>query len=280
MRRAFIRPVHALLLALLLVGSDSAAQQPQEEAVANPARPTVSTPATLTPVGYLQFESGFLGVWRSPAFSSQSSFNEVVKLSLMRRIELIAAASPFVHSRVANFTSNATGDVVLGAQAVLHPGEGARPTIAVSYLRLARSGDAPDSDIGSPKNLVTALASADVKGFHYDTNFLVGEVEDNGIRRLQLGQTLSLSHPLAGKFGISGELWHFTQPSLRSRAIGNLWALSYNARKNLVFDAGFNRGLTSTSAHWAVFAGCTYLLPHKLLPSRHAESRLRFAPTR
>ena len=28
--------------------------------VANPARPTVSTPATLTPVGYLQFETGIL----------------------------------------------------------------------------------------------------------------------------------------------------------------------------------------------------------------------------
>jgi hypothetical protein len=31
------------------------------EVEANPGRPTVSTPATLTPPGYLQFETGSLG---------------------------------------------------------------------------------------------------------------------------------------------------------------------------------------------------------------------------
>jgi hypothetical protein len=110
------------------------------------------------------------------------------------------------------------------------------------------------------------LASAEVKGFHYDTNFLFNEVIDGGVRRAQFGQTLSVSHPLGGKFGISGEIWHFTQPFLRSNAIGNLWALNYNVRKNLVVDGGFNHGFTDTSTRWEVFAGFTYLLPHKLLP--------------
>ncbi len=53
----------------------AAAQQTQEKTqeapspdapVANPARPTVSTPATLSPVGYLQFETGILAAWQSP----------------------------------------------------------------------------------------------------------------------------------------------------------------------------------------------------------------------
>ena len=47
--------------------------------------------------------------------------------------------------------------------------------------------------------------------------------------------------------------------------MGNLWALGYAARKRLVFDAGFNRGLTGTSTRWEAFAGFTYLLPHRLL---------------
>ena len=47
-------------------------------------------------------------------------------------------------------------------------------------------------------------------------------------------------------------------------AVGNLWALNYNARKNLVFDGGFNRGLDNTSTRWEAFAGFTYLLPHKV----------------
>jgi len=50
--------------------------------IANPGRPTVSTPATLTPVGYVQFETGVLSAWRSPDFSSQTSMNEVVKFSV------------------------------------------------------------------------------------------------------------------------------------------------------------------------------------------------------
>jgi hypothetical protein len=44
-----------------------------------------------------------------------------------------------------------------------------------------------------------------------------------------------------------------------------IWALNYNARENLVFDAGFNRGLTNTSTHWEAFAGFTYLLPKNVL---------------
>jgi hypothetical protein len=43
-----------------------------------------------------------------------------------------------------------------------------------------------------------------------------------------------------------------------------LWALSYAARPNLVFDAGFNHGFSATSTRWEAFFGFTYLLPHRL----------------
>jgi hypothetical protein len=258
----------AFSAAIALVAS---AQQPStantaavEEAVANPARPTVSTPATLTPVGYLQFETGFVAAWHSPEFSSQASFNEVAKVSVSRRIEFLAAFEPFAHTNLQ--PANAIGDVSLGVQGVVHHGEGAVPTIALSYFRRVYGGAAPDLDIGSARNTATLLASADVKGFHYDTNYLFSEViDDRAIHRAQFGQTLSVSHPLGKKYGVSGEIWHFTQPFLRSHAVGNLWALNYTAKKNLVFDVGFNRGLTNTSTRWEVFGGFTYLLPKNLL---------------
>ncbi len=234
---------------------------------ANPGRPTISTPATLTPVGYLQFESGYLAAWHSPELSSQSSVNEVVKFSVCRRIELLVGAGPWAYSRANTLSGNGTGDLLLGVQGVVYQGEGARPTIALSYFRRVYGGAAPDLDIGSSRNSAILLVSADVWGFHYDTNYMFNEVIDgNFVHRAQFGQTLSVSHPLKGKFGLSGEIWHFTQPSLRGNAVGNLWALNYNARKNLVFDGGFQKGLTSTSARWEVFAGFTYLLPHRLLP--------------
>jgi hypothetical protein len=272
-----IRPLPVfLLLSLMAVAIPTAAQdapttpiapaqasQP-DEPEANPGRPTVSTPATLTPVGYFQFETGYLGAWHSPEFSSQPSLNEVVKFSVTPRIQFLAADEPFAYSRIAGQASWATGDVALGVQGVVLQGEGARPTVALSYFHRVYSGDAPDIDIGSYRNSALILASADVKGFHYDTNFIFNEVVDSGIRRAQFGQTLSVSHSLPKKFGISGEIWHFSQPFLRGNAVGNLWALNYNARSNLVFDGGFNRGLTSTSTRWEVFVGFTYLLPHKL----------------
>lgn len=271
-----IRGFSALLLSLFLtVAIVAAGQQPEtsrqekapepEDPEANPGRPTVSTPATLTPVGYFQFETGFLAAWHSPELSSQSSLNEVMKFSVSRRIELLFGAGPFAHSSGHNQPANGTGDMLLGFQGVMHQGEGVCPTVAVSYFRRVYGGNAPDLDIGSARNSLLLLASADVRGFHYDTNYFINEViDDRAIHRAQFGQTLSVSHELGKKFGVSGEIWHFTQPFLRSRAVGNLWALNYNTRKNLVLDGGFQRGLTTTSTRWELFAGFTYLLPHKV----------------
>jgi hypothetical protein len=224
----------------------------------------VSTPATLTPSGYLQFETGVLGASHSPEFSSRYGFNEVIKLSVKSRFELIAAAEPFVHYRANGASANGTAEVFLGAQAVVSRGERARPTIAASYFRRVYDGGTPEVDFGSPRNSFLLLASADVKGFHYDANAIFNEQTQDAVHRIQYGQTLSISHHVVGKLSASGEIWHFTQPFLRSHAVGNLWALGYNVRKTLVFDAGFNRGLTSTSTRWEAFIGFTYLLPHGL----------------
>jgi hypothetical protein len=235
----------------------------EDDPEANPARPTVSNPATLTPVGYLQFETGTLGATNSPEFSTRYEFNEVVKLAVSRRLEFIESSEPAVHYTVNGLAANGTAEVFLGAQAVLFLGEGAKPTLSASYLRRVYDGGAPELDIGSPLNSSVFYASADVKGFHYDANAVFNEVLEGPVRRLQFGQTLSISHPLGKGFALSGEIWRFSQPFLHGNAIGNLWALSYSARKNLVFDAGFDKGLTGTSMHWEAFAGLTYLLPYR-----------------
>jgi hypothetical protein len=213
-----------LLLNFLIVPLSAAQSAESDEAEANPGRPTVSTPATLTPVGYLQFETGVLGASHSPEFSSRYGFNEVMKLSVTPRLEFIAA----------------------------------------SYFRRVYDGEVPEVDFGSPRNSFLLLASADVKGFHYDANVIFNEQSQETVDRVQFSQTLSISHPIVGKLSLSGEIWHFTQPFLRGHAVGNLWAVSYAARKTLVFDAGFNRGLTSTSTRWEAFVGFTYLFPHRL----------------
>lgn len=268
----------AIAFALLLLGAPSGRAQSGAQAApladqsqtpaANPARPTVSMPATLTPVGYLQFESGLFSAWQSPEFSSQWNFNEVVKIAVAPRLQLLAATQVYARSRAAGESANGTGDSALGVQAVIHRGEGPNPTIAVSYFGRVYAGDAPDVDIGSFRNSLNLLFSGDVKHFHYDTNYLFNEMMNASVRRAQFGQTLSISHGLPRQFGLSGEIWRFTQPFLRGNAVGALWALNYAARPNLVLDTGFDRGLTNTSTRWEFVAGFTYLLPHRLWRAR------------
>jgi hypothetical protein len=252
-------------LALLVFTQRATAQSDApDEPEANPSRPTVSTPATLTPVGYLQFETGALGASDSPEFSTRVGFNEVIKLTVAPRVEFLAASEPVAHYTLGGQAANKVADTFVGAQVVLSQGEGATPTIAASYLHRVYDGGAPELDFGSPLNSVLLLASADVKHFHYDANVMFNELVQEPVHRAQFGQSLSISHPIVGKFSVSGEIWHFTQPFLRGNAVGNLWAMGYAARKTLVLDAGFDRGLTSTSTQWEAFAGFTYLLPHRL----------------
>jgi hypothetical protein len=261
MKRVVVIFSAAALFALRASAQSPAGQEPE----ANPGRPTVSTPATLTPVGYLQFETGLSAANHSPEFSSRFAPNEVLKFSVHPRLEFLASSEPVVHYRAAGQTANGVAEVFLGAQAVLRPGEGAKPTLAVSYFHRMYDGGAPEFDIGSSANSVMLLASADVKGFHYDANAMFNELTDGPARRAQFGQSLTISHSLTHKFTLSGEIWHFTQPFLRGNAVGNLWAVSYAPRKTLVLDVGFNRGLTDTSTRWEAFVGFTYLLPRRLL---------------
>jgi hypothetical protein len=75
----------ALTLFALTAGAQTPVGQVPE---ANPGRPTVFTPATLTPVGYLQFETGLSAANHSPEFSSRFALNEVLKFSVHPRLEL------------------------------------------------------------------------------------------------------------------------------------------------------------------------------------------------
>lgn len=242
-------------------------QSPREAPAANPGRPTVSTPATLTPVGYLQFENGVLYAAGSPELSSQTSIGQVTKLSVNSRLQLEVLSQPLAYSHTSAGTDSRPGGGAAGVQAVVLPGKGHRPTLAASYLRRTYNSGAADLDIGSFSQSALLLLSGDAAGFHVDMNGIVSEQTEGRIRRAQFGQTLSVSHPV-GNFTVAGELWHFTQPLTQGNAFGGLWAVSYPVRKNLVIDAGLDHGFTSTSTQWQGFAGFTYLLPHRLWKER------------
>jgi hypothetical protein len=258
----------ALLLAPVAQAQDATKEVPE----ANPGRPTVSTPATLTPVGYLQFENGVLFASDSSEFTNRFGVNQVTKLAVNSRLQLLLLSEPLTHSSGAGASDGfSPGGVGAGIQGVLMHGAGARPTISVSYIRQFYGGTATDLDMGSANNSAILLVSTDLGQFHFDINGMANEQVDSPVRRAQFGQTLSISHPL-GKVTIAAELWHFSQPLTHGNAAGNLWAVSYPVKKNLVVDTGFEHGLTSTSTQWEGFAGFTYLLPHRLWRARRTSS--------
>src|ERR1700680_3024737 len=104
----------ALISMCLFLGvfilSSAAQSDPPDGPEANPGRPTVSTPATLTPVGYLQFETGFLGADHSQEFSTRYGFNEVMKLSVAPRLEFLTSAEPVAHYTADRKTANSVAD--------------------------------------------------------------------------------------------------------------------------------------------------------------------------
>jgi hypothetical protein len=265
-----MRALSALLaISSLLAASFAFAQEPADATPeCNPARPTIATPATLTPVGYLQFENGGQYASGSQEFATQSSANQVTKLTVHPRLQFLVLSEPFARSEdQTGIRSWDAGGISAGMQGVLSPGKGVRPTIAVSYFRLIYAGTAPDIDIGTAKNSAILLVSTDVAGLHFDINGFLFEQTGAGVRRAQFGQTVSTSHSM-GKVTLAEELWHFSQPLSQGNAVGSLSAVSYAFKKNLVVDAGFDRGLTSTSTQWEGFAGFTYLLPHRLWRAR------------
>jgi hypothetical protein len=245
--------------ALPVIGQNAADPLPD----ANPARPTVSTPATLPPVGYVQFETGTLNATISPEFSRRLGINQVTRLALTPRFELFVQIEPYVRSRNGAEKAVHPGEVFAGAQAVLVSGHDPWPTVAVSYVRRLYESPAPELDLGTFRQSLVLLASTDLRGFHFDGNLIATEQTRGGARRAQNAQTLSISHPLK-KVTIGGEVWHFSQPFLTSNAVGVLWAVSYPLRRNLILDVGVDRGLSNTSTHLEEFVGFTYLLPHRL----------------
>jgi len=282
------------ILARPMLAQDARAAQPSDASsksaamtpTANPARPTVTNPAHIPPPGFLQFEQGIVEAANSPGqprVDGQFSVVQTTKLALGHYFMIQAADQPFAHTSSGyGFASKDTGDLLLGAQVLLtdeNEGYSAKPTIAFGYNRRVRSGTSADLDTGSFSQGALALMSGSLHGIHYDTNAIFNEQHGQNaaganVRRAQFGQSLSLTRQLTKPLSLTGEVWHFTQPLVatsrsgkaiaHANAVGLLIAAGYSVRPNLIFDAGIDHGLTSTSTAWEGLLGFTYLLPHRL----------------
>ena len=307
-RAALLLPSLALILA---ARAQTVAPAPDPTPAANPARPTVSVPAVLPPTGYLQFEQGINRAANSPAGTTrQTALNQATKIALTSRILVEFLSQSFTYNTLFqpgtinmpySFQSSSNiGDLDLGAQIVLLKSTGSRPTIDAGYLKRVRAGTAANLDSGDLSQCAVLYFSGDLPhGVHYDSDYQFNEQRslDNGttvgaspahpVRRMQLVQTLSVSHPIfakstAGRLSFDLELEHYTQPlvtstsqhlptpaNARNNAIDLLVTTPFALRPNLVFDIALVHGFTSTSTQWQGTAGVTWLLPHRLWRRGH-----------
>lgn len=278
---------------------------PDPTPAANPARPTASVPAVLPPTGYLQFEQGINRAATSPSgTAAQTALNQATKIALTSRILVEFLSQPFTYNTVFqpgilnnSFPSSSNlGDLDLGAQIVLLKSTGPRPTIDAGYIKRVRAGTAANLDAGDFSQSAVLYFSGDLPhGVHYDSDYQFNEQRsaDNGttvgvspahpVRRMQMVQTLSVSHAIfskstAGRLTFDAELEHYTQPlvtstnqhqpsTTRANSIDLLITTPFAWRPNLVFDIAVVHGFTSTSTQWQGTAGVTWLLPHRLWPA-------------
>jgi hypothetical protein len=89
---------------------------------ANPGRPTVSTPATLTPIGYLQFENGTLSAEHSTELSRRFGIGPSHQVIRPSAVKQFLQSEPLAISRTKGRTEVHEGEVFVGAQGVLFSG--------------------------------------------------------------------------------------------------------------------------------------------------------------
>lgn len=268
-----IRKAAFFIASTAVLAVNVCAQQSSDAPAADPARPTVTSPAHIPPPGYLQFEQGALIVSGAGNFDTQTTLLQCAKISLNHRIMVQEQWQPESNTRTSGVSQNSAGSVALGAQVLLtdeKEGHSLRPTLAIGFLDTVHAGPAPEYDGGSAIRSLALLGAGDIKAFHYDANLILNQVNNGSVRRAQLGQALAITRNITPKLSVTAEVWHFAQPFTRSHAVGNIYAAGYTLKPTLVLDAGFNHGLTNTSAHWYGFFGFTYLLPHRLWPHRRS----------
>jgi Putative MetA-pathway of phenol degradation len=156
------------------------------------------------------------------------------------------------------------GDNWLGPQIRVYRQTRRVPTVAFGYS--AKIPSAPtDHGLGTGRvdHAFTFLASKDIAGIHFDfntTHFWIGHQGGPGFDQNDQ-MNLAFSRSIHKELGFTIEFYGDTQLNRAAPSFASsLWALTYTVVPRLVFDGGFEGGLSSGGPHRHVFAGLTLSL--------------------
>lgn len=245
------------LWALLLVAPLMA--QDADAITVNPNRPTFATPSRTTQAGVLELEAGLQRTEFKDG--SRSDFEPfLLKLGQAPRFEWRLGWNGYL-TQTAPDGSRAQGfsDPTFGFQ--WHPLDQDRLGFdgAVGYFHKFAVADA-GKGLGSGRadDTLVLLASKDLGPIHVDVNLLHGWIGlADGGRAGQTDGTVSASWPLAGAWGMGAEVYTVGPLPGVARDTAFLTYASYQVSSRVVFDAGFDRGLSVGAPRWNLFCGVT-----------------------
>lgn len=231
---------------------------PGDQASVTPYRPSVSTPAALSAVGWLEIEAGAQHA-RGSSSERRDSLPYTLKLALTADWGLRIGGDAWVRQtdEIGQRLNGAgDGSIVLKRRFAVND-TSAFGLEAGATLPTGRRGISS----GKSDYSLNAIYSADMGDYHTDLNFAstrIGAV-DAGVSHTQTLWAASLSKSLSESWGIVGEFSGTKQHGTDS-ASQFLAAASYNVTKSLTLDAGFARGIRSGVADGSVFTGLTMLV--------------------
>lgn len=257
-----------LLLTLLWLAASPAAAQCASARddgliVANPNRPTISDPADITQLGVLEGEYGYDHMWEGSG-QRMHDFGGMFKFGLLCDLELRWTNDLMQHMSSPGEGITGTGDHWLGAQYRVHHQSARTPTVSVRYEgKIPLASAAKGLGSGEVDHAFTLLSSKDLGKFHVDFNagyLLAGRPKGHAFDN-NYNFALAFSHPLRGKWGITGEAYGESTLNLATPAYAStLWGVTYALTPRLVLDGGVDMGLTHDAPQAHIFAGFTYAI--------------------
>ena len=243
---------------LILFALPLAAQDPDAITV-NPNRPTFATPSRTTQEGVLELEAGLQRTEFKEG--SRADFEPILlKLGQTARFEWRLGWNGYL-TQTAPDGSRTQGfsDPTFGFQ--WHPVDQDRAGVdaAVGYIhKFATANASKGLGSGRADDTLVLLASKDFGALHVDVNWLHGWVgQPLGGRADQDSGTLSASWPIAGPWGMGAELYTVgTLPGVKRDSAFLAYA-SCQPSSRVVFDAGFDHGLSAGAPRWNLFCGVT-----------------------
>jgi hypothetical protein len=256
-------------------------QPPDGEIIANPNRPTVSNPADITQYGVLETEYGYTRTWPG-GNNHQNDIAGLFKFAVACDFELRWDTDDFINQYTNGITENGVGDQMIGGQYRYHHQSKNLPALAVQYeIKLPVASLSKNLGTGKVDHDISFLmASKDIGKYHFDFNagyLLAGRAFANGYDK-NFNLALAFSHPLKKSFGITGEFSGETQLNPQTPAFAStLWAITYKTSQRLIFDAGYDVGLTSGSPGKQFLVGVTYSIADIYGKFRHPQTNPRVA---